>query len=207
MAPRVLWTLQNWQSHWLPSFRWVLPQKEWVEPRGRFCWAPWDVEFCRPNSVPNYVLLLQSNLTLVGPSQVVAIVDANCSTVKNFLKNSSISICISVQTWEEGGEEPQNAEFLFFCGYGELKTYCLALSGYYVSVEFSIRTCQPLQLHCFRRMCVGTGNFKLGLTPIKNEMFGYSSLKKIQWNNWLFFFFFSVGENHFQTFGRKSSTE
>lgn len=72
------------------------------------------MEFCRPNSVPNYVLLLQSNLTLVGPSQVVAIVDANCSTVKNFLKNSSISICISVQAWEEGGEEPQNAEFIFF---------------------------------------------------------------------------------------------
>ena len=44
--------------------------------------ALWDMEIFRPNSVLNYALLFQSNLTLVGPSQVVAIVDTNCSTVK-----------------------------------------------------------------------------------------------------------------------------
>lgn len=157
-VPRVSRTLQNWQSHWLPPFHWVLPQKEWADPRGRFCWALWDMEVFRPNSVLNYALLFHSNfLALVGLCQVVAIVDANCS-FKKILKNHNIAICISVQIWERGMEKNFDMLIFLFCGDGKFNTYCLALSSYYVSVQFSIRTCQPMQFHCFMKTCVGTGN-------------------------------------------------
>lgn len=55
--------------------------------KGRFCGALWDTELFRPNPVPNYALLFQSNfLTLVGLCQVVVIVDTNCSFKRNLWK-------------------------------------------------------------------------------------------------------------------------
>lgn len=66
------------------------------------------------------------------------------------------------------GEEPQYADFFFFCGPGKFKTFCLALSSSCVSVQFSNRTCQPVEFHCFMKMCVGTGNFLIGIDPNLN---------------------------------------
>lgn len=102
-------------------------------------------------------------------------------------------------------EEPWYADIFFFCGVGKFKTFCLALSGSCVSVQFSKRTCQPTEFHCFVKMCVRTGNFLIGIDP------------NLKWNVWLWLFientmkqlalFFSFGKNNFQTFGRKPFTE
>lgn len=66
-----------------------------------------------------------------------------------------------------GGGLEKNLDMLnfLFCGDGKFKTYCLALSSYCVSAQFSIRICQPIQFHCFMKTCVGTGNFLTGIDP------------------------------------------
>lgn len=75
---------------------------------------------------------------------MVAIVDANCSTVKKILKNSSISICISVQAWEEGGEEPQYAEFLSFVGMGSSKH----IAWHYQAIMCQLSLASERVSHC-----------------------------------------------------------
>lgn len=132
--PRVLWTLQNWQSHWLPPFRWALPQKEWAEPRGRFCWALWDMKLFRPNSVPNYALLFQSKfLTLVGLCQVVTIVDVNCSIKKIFEKLQYYHMYFYPNLEGGYGVEPWCVEFFVLWGWkvqnilpGIIKLLCVS---------------------------------------------------------------------------------
>lgn len=66
-----------------------------------------------------------------------------------------------------GGERVKNLDMLIFLfsGDGKFKTYCLALLSFCVSVQFSIRTCQPIQFHCFMVTWVEIGNYSIGIDP------------------------------------------
>ena len=96
----------NWQPHWLPPFRWILPQNERAEPRGRFCSALCNMELFRPNSVLNYALLFHSNFLTFGRAVPSG---SHCWHKLKFKKMFE-----KLQYWCMYGEEPWNAEFFCF---------------------------------------------------------------------------------------------
>lgn len=72
------------------------------------------------------------------------------------------------------GKEPWYAFFLLW-GW-KVQNILPGIIKFCVSVQFSNRTCQPTEFHCFMKMCVGTGNFLIGIDP------------NLKWNVWLWLF-------------------